>query len=447
MRKLFVCVLCGLTLLTAVAWTIQPKQVDTGRIKLLWTSDDNPVRRAQIDMFNKLNPQYNLRLDPANNGMEKVIVQSLAGVGPDLFDCYSAYQLSSYVKSGVAWDITDELKEMGIDINNDVWSVVLPTITYKGRVYGFPDNAGSSAVWFNKKIFDDHHIDYPRGPWTWDEMIKVAQKLTLRDKNGRITQYGLLFDWEWQDFVYQYGGSVYSKDGTRCTLDSPQVIASIELMRDLVYKYHIAPSPSEESSMANVGGWGSGNINQFGAGKGAMAVGGRYWLCSLRAFKDLKLGVVELPHGPKRAFYGYGRATLINKNSPRRQEALQFIKYMAGKDYNELVNEQADALSPVRKFTYTAEFLHNPKYPEEDYNAVWRDSMKYAVSDESSPFVSGQMAGKIISRQLDLVRSGVKTPEAAMKKASALINAEIQKNISEDPVLAKEYAELTRGRK
>ena len=28
-------------------------------------------------------------------------MQSLAGVGPDLFDCYAGYQLTAYVKAGV----------------------------------------------------------------------------------------------------------------------------------------------------------------------------------------------------------------------------------------------------------------------------------------------------------------------------------------------------------
>ncbi len=448
MRKSIVCILCGLVLLSIAAWKIQPKQVYTGATPLLWTSDDNPVRRGQIDLFNKLNPQYSLKLDPANGDMSKVIVQSIAGVGPDLFDCYNNFQLSSYVKSGIAWDMTDELKKAGIDVNKDVWSVVLPIVTYKGRIYGFPTNGGSDAIWFNKAAFDEKHIAYPKGPWTWAEFIKVAQKLTVKDDHGRIKQYGLLFDWaRWQHFVYQFGGSLYSKDGTRCTIDSPEAIAGIQLMQDLVYKYHVMPSPSEESAMSNSGGWGTGSINQFGGGKGAMAIGGRWWLCSLRAFKDIKLGAVELPHGPKRVFYGYGRATLINKNSPRKYDAMKFIVYMAGKDYNDLVNEQADALAPVMKYSYTTKYLHNAKYPKEDFNAVWRDTMKFAMPDETSPFVNGQVVSTILSRQLDLVKSNTKTPEAAMKTAAAQINVAIQKNLAEDPALAKQYAELTGGRK
>src|SRR5438874_10310875 len=112
-KAFFVATLAALALLSLAAWKIAPRADTSGRISLIWCSDDNPLRRAQIDPFNQLHPQYNLQLDPANAGMEKVLVQALGGVGPDLFDCYSAFELAAYVRSGVAWDITDGLQRLG----------------------------------------------------------------------------------------------------------------------------------------------------------------------------------------------------------------------------------------------------------------------------------------------------------------------------------------------
>ena len=55
-----------------------------GKTRLVWVSDPNPMRVSQIDMFNELNPDLALKLDPDNSGTMKVIVQSSAGMGPDL---------------------------------------------------------------------------------------------------------------------------------------------------------------------------------------------------------------------------------------------------------------------------------------------------------------------------------------------------------------------------
>jgi len=448
MKLFFAAVFVVLALLSLVAWRIQPRLAEEGKVPLIWVSDDNPARRDQIALFNRLNPQYSLRLDPNNTGMEKVIVQSLAGVGPDLFDCYDGFQLSAYVNSGIAWDVTDELAKAGIDIQKEVWSAAHPNILQNGRVYGFPTNVAADAIWYNKDIFEKNNVPYPKSPCTWEQFVKLAQRLTLRDKNGRAKQFGLLCDWwQWRQFILQWGGRIYTEDGTRCIVDSPEAIAGVQFLHDLIYKYRVMPSPVEEAAMATQGGWGSGTITYFGAGKAAMALGGRWWLCTLRSYKGLRLGAVEAPYHKHRVYRGYGRATLINRYSPRRRHALRFLLYEAGREYNKLINDQADALAPVIRYCNTPDYLHNPAFPHEDYNAVWRNALRHAVPDEVSPFVNGRVASRILDKQLDLVKNNQKSPADALKTAARQINEEIAKNLQASPTLRARYERLTGGRK
>ncbi len=447
MRAFFGITFCVLAFLSGVAWLIQPRP-PKGKIPLVWVSDDNPARRDQISLFNQLHPEYDLRLDPRDNtaGLEKVMLQCLAGVGPDLFDAWGSTDLDTYVRSGVAWDITDELAERGIVLHEEVWPAILSTSIREDRAYGFPTNAAVDAIWFNKDLFDAAGEPYPEGPWPWDELIEVAERLTLRDERGRIKQFGLLCDWwQWTQFVMLFGGHIYSEDGTRCTVDSPEAIEAIQFMHDLMHEYHVMPTPVDEATMASAGGYGSGTIKYFGAGRGAMALGGRWWLCTLRDpdYAGLRLGVVEIPHVGKRIYRAYGRATLINRYSPRRQEALDFLAYEAGKDYNDLINRQADAVAAVVRYNYTPEFLHNPEYPEEDYNAVWRDVMKYGRPDDWSPFVNGQTARRILDKQLDLVKNDQKPVPDALRDAARLVNEEIAKTLERDPSLRIKYYRLT----
>ena len=465
MRRLFGIILGVLALLSVLAWRLQPPPDG----KLVWVSDDNPRRVEQIALFNaeqqagRLNvpgfpthPPKGLKLDPNNGGMEKVIVQSLGGVGPDLFDCYDASTLAAYVRSGVALDVTEALKARGLDYRA-VWECAQPAFVYNGRVYGWATNAGADALWLNKDMFEQAGIPLPvQKPWKWEEFIPLAQRLTKRDSAGHVLQYGFLADWPalWPMCVWQWGGRIYSEDGTRCVLDSPEAIAGVQFAQDLMYKYKIMPTPIEESSLSGQGGWGRGTLKWFGAGKGAMAFGGRWWLCTLRDQTHpmqngkplpptLRLGAVECPHGPLRLFRGYGRATLINAASPRAQEALDFLVYMSRKPYNDLINAQADALAPVKSYNYTSEYLRDPNYPEEDYNQVWRDVTEVAPPDVVSPFVDGQAARKIIDVQLDLVKSNQKPVAEALRDAARKVNAEIQRMLAADPTLRRRYEEIT----
>jgi multiple sugar transport system substrate-binding protein len=443
MKAVFTGAFVILLLLSAMAWSILPKPVEAGKTQIIWASDDNPARRGQIDGFNKIATDAHVSLDPNNTGLQKVVVQSLAGVGPDVFDSGDG-TLNVLIDADLAWDVTDELKNRGVDIEKDSWKAIQTYCVREGRVYGIPSNAAANALFINKTIFDQQGIPYPNGPWKWSEFLPIAQKMTIRDDKGRATQFGLLIDWWlWPQFVIQWGGRIYSEDGTKCVIDSPGAIAGIQFLHDLIYKYKVMPSPVEEAAMATQGGWGSGTITQFGEGqKAAMAMGGRWWLCTLRnkkQFPDLKMTVCEAPYFNRRVFYGYGRATFINKASPRREDALKFLLYMAGPNYNALINKQADALAPIIKYCYKPEVLFDPEFPEEDKNQVWLDAMRYAEPTPTSPFVNYQAAQRILTRQLDLVKNDQKLVPDALRDAAREVNAEIQKTIARNPSLKAKY--------
>jgi multiple sugar transport system substrate-binding protein len=255
--------------------------------------------------------------------------------------------------------------------------------------------------------------------------------------------------WDWSSvFLGQWGASIFTPQGTRSTLDSPEAAAAAQFYQDLIYKYGVLPSPTNENAMATAGGWGSGTISLFGAGRGAMAVGGRWWLCILRGkdYAKLKLGAIELPHGPSRRIFGGGRSTLVNAKGKNIEGALTFLEYMHGEHWNNLVNQQADALAPVMKYNYTDDFLHNPEHPEEDYNAVWRSALENAIPMEVSPYVNGQTVDRILLKQSDLLRENLKTGSEAMRDATRAINEAIIEQVKADPVLKERYdADLANG--
>ena len=444
MKLIFVVSFAVLLLLSFVAYKIRPPADPLGRTVLTWTSDDNPTRQGQIDPFNEMFPKDHLVLDPNNADIEKVIVQSIAGVGPDLFSCFTSFELSAYVRAGIAWDITDELPKYGINID-ETWKAAHASCMYDGRIYGFPCNVAANGVWYHKDMFDEAHVPYPKGPWTWDQLVELAKKMTLRNAAGKITRYGFIVDWhnEYYQFILQAGGRFYSPDGTKCVMDSPESIAGIQFLYDLVYKHQVMPTFSESESMATQGGWGQGAASLFAGRKGAMALGGRWWLCKFREYKDLHLGVCEGPYGKRRVFRAYGKSTCINKASPNREEALKFFVYQMSPRFNHVINQQADGMGPVIKYDQGPEFLHDPAHPEEDYNQVWIDMMERSEPDEVSPFANGKVVTRLVETHLDLIRGNQETPTEGMKRLTASVNQLIADMVKRDPELRAKYEKLT----
>jgi multiple sugar transport system substrate-binding protein len=440
MKAVAAAVFCLLLAMSLIVWHVQPNQTPGGVARVEWVSDENPLRQEQRELFNRSHPGIKISLDPNNQGVEKVIVQSLAGVGPDVFDCYDGYQLAAFARAGIALDMTDILAEHGVNVERDTFRGTRSTAIFDGRVYGVPTNVATDAIWLHKDLFKKAGEPLPKGPWRWPEFIALAKRLTVRGEDGRIQQYGFLFDWgNWVHFIYGFGGHVFTPNGTRCTLDSPSAIAGIQLMHDFIYEHHISPTPVEEAAIATQGGWGSGNLTYFGGKRGAMALGGRWWLAQLRKYGGLSLGVVESPYGTRHRFHAYGRATLINKAGNNVDQAIQFLLYLAGPDYNQLINKQADGVSAFKQFAVGPLFLHDPDHPEEDYNAAWRTITESGDPDEVSPFVDGATLNRLVTTQLDLVKADQKSPASAMKTVAAQINEEIAKTLQLDPKLAERY--------
>lgn len=447
MKLSFFLTLAVLVALSLYAASLTPPPAGGNRTTIVWATDNNPVRAEQCALFNKLNPDLFVTIDPQNADSQKVIVQSIGGVGPDLFDGYSADLLETYVRAGIPLDVTDRLKEAGIEPKRDVWPAVLPGMMFRGRAYGFPRNANVNAVWFNKDIFDEAGVPYPKRGWTWDDLIKTGQKLTVRGPDGRPKRFGFYWDFgATQDLILQHGGHQYSKDGTQCTIGSPEAIKAVQLSHDILYLHKMAPSPVEESALATNGGWGSGGITFLMGGRVAMAYGGRWWLNLMRSQKGLRLGCVELPFTAKQVYGGGGGVTMINRYSRHTDAAFRFLKYMASQPYNDLINKQADALSPVKKYCYTPEYLLNPDHPEEDYNEVWRFAMEHSEPNEFSPLLKGSDIA-MINNQLDLVKNNLKPVPEAMASAQLDTNERIQRNIAINPLYAQIYADLKAGKR
>ena len=431
LRKVLGASICGLVAMSFGVWWAQPGSDAGGKRVLLWVSDDNPTRQAQLGVFQRVDPRYKVVLDPSNQGVEKVIVQCLAGVGPDLIDCYDAFSLASYVKSGIVEDLTDVLPQYGVDVKTQTFAGIQGAAICNGRVYGVPADLSVDGIWVHRDILRQAGIQEPRGPWSWERLASLAQKLTLRDPSGRVTRYGLLFDWNWKVFFCTYGGHVFSPDGKTCILDRPEAARAVAMMHDLVYKYRVAPTPVEQASMSGRGGWGSGSIGWFGTKRGAMALGGRWWLASLRQYLGLDLGVVECPNGGYRRFFGYGRATLINTATKNREGALGFLKCLATGAYNREVNSDADGICAFREFAKDSSLLDDQGHPSEHDNDVWLDLAEHAVPDEMSPYVDGATVNRLITRQLELVREDEKDPVTAMRDAKRDVDAALRTAMAE----------------
>ena len=83
------------------------------------------------------------------------------------------------IQLGLLEDITDEAKEWKLEKN--YYSSIVQTVKYKDHYYGLPFNCNSTALIYNKKMFENAGVEIPE---TWDEFRMTVKKLTTDHTDG-----------------------------------------------------------------------------------------------------------------------------------------------------------------------------------------------------------------------------------------------------------------------
>ena len=466
--KFLAAILATLIALSIVAAIWKPKAAADGRTPLVWVSDNNPARAAQIAAFNEENPGLDLHLDYANSDPQKIILQCSSGVGPDILD-FGDDQIESYVASGILWDVTGAAKKMGFSGRKAGWPGAIDTFTCNGRQYGFPCNTGAAILIFNKNVFDYFGVPYPAGLMTWEQFIELAKKVNSHTNpagaGGKriFAVSGLNF----RTFFDSLRGEFFNKDGSLNIVNNPELRTALDMHRDMIFKDRLSPTTVEARQMPGQGGWGSGaslgaaSLNQFATGKFAMAVTG-HW--SLIAFgpahrqqmeylksqgiapddlknpidRPLRLGAVLVPHfaGREPCYHVTSRVAGINARSPRREEALRFLQYLAGPTYSKLLNEGADFLPGNPKYASLGVEPGPPDLSRPELHAATMEAMTHGYVPRRSPFLLAFDVTRVMAAQISRMESNPAiTTDEVLHSAQKELNTLLRRNLDRDPEL------------
>ena len=469
-----------LVLMSIVASIWRPNLDLQGKKALVWTTDPNPQRDDQVATFNKMYPANKLRIDPDNTGTQKVVVQCSANMGPDVIDAVTNDSYQLYHSAGVLKDVTEDAKRMGFGPDTlapSVRSLVMLKVLDKvGRIrerqFIYPCNVYHVFLILNKNVFEKNGLSLPEGDVSWSEILEIAKKLTVyKNKGDSIPESFGLSGVTLTELIWQKGGALINKDGTRSLLDSKEALDAAVFLHDLYYKYKVMPSPTQKAGMASLGGWGTANFNYLADGRVAMIPTGRYSLIQfrrlIRAQKEaretflrenpgreedapevLKLGACLVPRfrGKKRYTRFGARCTGVNIAAKNHQGALEFMQYLASRQYADLINQGADSKPGPAKYC-TLEMMKNPIYTgEEDVDKMTIASIPFGRAIPRSPFINVRRIKEILKKVEQKVISSENLSREqmahALKRAAMQTDQFIARNIKRNPYLYRFYNKL-----
>ena len=449
MKKVFIfCTLLFLAMYAvAEATMVRPK--DDGKVHLRWATDPNPARVVQTSAFGTMFPQTAVAVDPnASGDSTKVIVQCATGSGADLMDTTPDSE-QSLVAAGILLDLTPYAKQMGFDPSH-TYPSLRDALMVEGKQYTFPCNVAVDAMVYNKKIFDDHGVAYPKPGWTYADFVRVCKE--LQDKPSKSGSADIPFanvggSGFVENLLIGHGGVYFSPDGLHSAMNSPEWVATLQEYQDMMYQDKVIPTPMDSANMSAQGGWGSGGMTIFSAGKAAMIETGRWFICSLPNFPDLQksIAAVPLPRVGDRPSAGYcqARGAGINAKSPHWRDSLKFLQYLASPQYSKIIVDDGDSLPPDPQLAYSGKALVNDIVPDPAFHQAFVTAIAHAKPVQFSAFIDAAITTRWIGEYVEKVENRIVTPAQATKLLSAQIDQQIRTNLERRPDLQKKYEQVT----
>ncbi len=323
-----------------------------------------------IQNFEDLNPNVIVQLEPVSGRdyYARLLTQLSAKAAPDIMQIGDD-AVPSFVTKNAFIPLDAYLEESSFDASIYLPGLLEPGIV-DGKQYLLPKDYSTLAVYYNKTLFDAASVPYPTEGWTWEDLLAIAQKLTLKDPDGNVTQWGIQLPAAWttgfEYWVAAAGGSLISADGKSFVgaMDGPEVARAVQFYADMYNKYQVAPQP------ADMNAFGGGN-SEFANGKAAMMLFGRWPQSGFKINPNISLGVVAPPKEKVRANILFWGGFGIAASSTQPDTAFKYLSYVSGEPGAQVWKDWA--LPAVKSVAESSGLADDP------IEGVWIGELNYLV--------------------------------------------------------------------
>ncbi len=306
-------------------------------------------------------------------------------------------------------------------------------------IVAYGAGAENICMFYNPALFEKYGVEKPpadyEDAWDWDTFVKNAQLLTI-DTEGRnaldpdfdpenIDIYGANLSLWWagyMPFIYSMGADFLTEDGTGIGYATEEGIEVFQRLQDLIYVYHVVPTPTAGSAMP-------GLSERIATNKVAMNFDGQ-WSNTTLMDDGVAYDVAAIPKMGDQAKTVITCAGISLMNTDKADAAWEFLKYMLTEvGANEPLYKSALWL-PNNKNEYTDEYMKfciTDRHPDSYYEAI----VKPMTDGTARPPVTARVKNfsrinDVITPALDELWAGEKTAREVLEGVRDAADAQVQ---------------------
>lgn len=299
--------------------------------------DEADGRQRVIDEFARRYPEIRVRtLLSGPDPMQQMLTFCAGGKCPDVLMAWEQ-TYAALADRGVLLDLNTMLDRdpaFAAELAADRVPALYDTFRFDGGQYALPEQWSGNFLFYNRTLFDRAGLRAPAhwdDAWTFAEFLHICRALTERAASGRVGQWGFADTW-----VPYYSAGLFAINNgaewtvprttpTRSGFAGDAFVEGVQFYADLATRHGVAPTPADQQSIST--------MDLFAQGKAALALGGHWRYQTFEAADELDFDITALPVGPRgrAARSNIGTTGLaISADSPRKEQAWEFLKFAAG---------------------------------------------------------------------------------------------------------------------
>jgi len=309
-----------------------------------WGGEDREVVDGIVRRFNDSQEEFFVRTVamPGNNLDVKLFLSVTGGNPPDLINQDDPI-VADWAHRGALLPLDELATPQEVEEARQwLFPAARKLTEYGGRMYGLCNALDIRALYYNMTLFDEYNLKPPQSP---DDLMQIAEQLSLVDIDGRRQRFGYLPDsrrlWAWG---VVFGGD-FLDSTNRVTASDAEIIEALAWMQSFSHRFgpdevaafrqgdqslpgKIFPllpvsetSPHGRYAVIMDGQWRVRDIarSQQARREAGLAVA-KYGVCALPA----------PPDGRPRAGWVNGNFFLVPRGAKNRRGAWAFMKFWTG---------------------------------------------------------------------------------------------------------------------
>jgi multiple sugar transport system substrate-binding protein len=328
-----------------------------------FTGGDGPYMEQLVERFNSEHDAVNVRMTVMEwaDYYSRLPSAVTSGRGPDV-GIMHVDSLSTNAARNVIMPLDDVAAALDLDAS-DFADAVWSAGEYNGQRYGIPLDVHPLGFYYNKSVLEEAGLDPEAPPMDRESYEGALEALKSAGISGHwMSPHTFTGSMTLQSLIWQFGGSLFSDDGTEVLWDQDPAIEALTWMVDAINNGY---SPTDVGQDADA--------IALQNGQAAFNWNGIWHMNSLNEVPDLEWGVAPLPNigGTPAAWAGSHNFVMTTQRSPddnKLNAARVFINWISRQSLDWAEGGQVPARASVRESAEFAELTDQATFAEQvDY--------------------------------------------------------------------------------